>query len=308
MNLYSPPKDILTIVFASMPASFLKYGDSDWVRANKPNQVIKSFLEGPSFDVAGNLYLTDIPYGRIFKICPNGDWELVLQYDGWPNGLKIHQDGRLFIADYKNGIMVVDPISRRIDPFLTHQRSESFKGVNDLFFDAQGDLYFTDQGQSGMHDQSGRVFRYQAKSGKLDCLLGNGPSPNGLVMDLNESALMVAMTRGNAVWRLPLLPDGGTSKVGIFTSLAGGVSGADGMALDEEGNLYVCDAGNGCVWAFTPRGVPLYRILACTSGLTLTNLAFGGEGNRSLYMTDSSTGNILRADLPHRGKLMYSHR
>ncbi|MNH27735.1 SMP-30/Gluconolaconase/LRE-like region [compost metagenome] len=102
-------------------------------------------------------------------------------------------------------------------------------------------------------------------------------------------------------------PDGSTSKVGIFTAMAGGVSGADGMALDEDGNLYVCDAGNGCVWVFDRHAMPLYRIRTCTEGRTLTNLAFGGPENRTLFITDSATGHILKAAPGHVGKRMFSH-
>ncbi len=307
MSLYSPPQDRPTEIFTSMPEDFRRDGESDWVRANKPGQRVTCFLEGPSFDRQGNLYVTDIPYGRIFRVSPTGDWELVIEYDGWPNGLKIHADGRIFIADYKHGILILDPVSKRLEPFITHRRSEGFKGVNDLFFDAYGNLYFTDQGQTGMHDPSGRVFRYDAGLDRLDCLLDNGPSPNGLVMDLDEKALLVAMTRGNAIWRLPIQPDGSTSKVGTFTAMAGGVSGADGLAVDEAGNLYACDAGNGCVWVFDPFAVPLWRIRSCTSGRTLTNLAFGGPDNSTLFITDSSTGQILKAATAHPGKRMYSH-
>lgn len=307
MSLYPPPQERTTEVFTRLPEKFWRNGDSDWVRANKPGQKVASFLEGPSFDRAGNLYVTDIPYGRIFRISPQGEWELVVEYDGWPNGLKIHGDGRIFIADYKRGILVLDPLSKRIEPFLTHRRSEGFKGVNDLFFDHEGRLYFTDQGQTGMHDPSGRVFRYDLESQRLDCLLDNGPSPNGLVMDLHEQALLVAMTRGNSIWRLPIQSDGTTSKVGVFTAMAGGVSGADGIALDDQGNLFVCDAGNGCVWGFDRHAVPLYRLRSCTEGRTLTNLAFGGEGNRHLFVTDSSTGHILKIAMEHPGKPMFSH-
>lgn len=307
MSLYAPPQDLPTQVFTRLPEAFWRDGDSDWVRANKPGQRVTCFLEGPSFDQAGNLYVTDIPYGRIFRISPEGAWSLVVEYDGWPNGLKVHRDGRLFVADYKQGILIIDPHTGRIEPFLTHRRSEGFKGVNDLFFDCQGSLYFTDQGQTGMHDPTGRVFRFDFQQQRLDCLLDNGPSPNGLVMDLEEKALLVAMTRGNAVWRLPLQVDGTTSKVGVFTALAGGVSGADGMALDRAGNLYVCDAGNGCVWVFDPHAVPLYRIKACTEGRTVTNLAFGGAGGNTLFITESATGHILQAQLPERGKPMFSH-
>lgn len=308
MSLYPPPRDLPTRVFTRLPERFWRDGDSDWVRANKPGQKVKSFLEGPSFDRHGNLYVTDIPYGRVFRIDAGGDWSLVAEYDGWPNGLKIHRDGRIFIADYKRGIVLLDTQRGAVTPFLTHSRSEGFKGVNDLFFDADGTLYFTDQGQTGQQDPTGRVFTYDLEKDRLTLLINNGPSPNGLVMDLAQNALFIAMTRGNAVWRLPIQRDGGTSKVGIFTAMAGGVSGADGMALDAQGNLYVCDAGNACVWVFDPHAVPLYRIRSCTEGRTLTNLAFGGQDNKQLFITDASTGTILVADLEQAGQPMFSHR
>jgi gluconolactonase len=308
VSLYAPPRDLPTRVFSRIPEQFWRESGSDWVRANKPGQEVKSFLEGPSFDLHANLYVTDIPYGRVFRIDAYGSWSLVAEYDGWPNGLKIHRDGRIFIADYKRGILVLDPQSGSVTPFLTHSRSEGFKGVNDLFFDANGKLYFTDQGQTGQQDPTGRVFAYDLEKDVLTLLINNGPSPNGLVMDLHQNALLVAMTRGNAVWRLPIQRDGGTSKVGIFTAMAGGVSGADGMALDSQGNLYVCDAGNACVWVFDPHAAPLYRIRSCTEGRTLTNLAFGGKDNKQLFITDSSTGTILVADLEHAGQPMFSHR
>lgn len=306
MSLYPPPIDLQTNVFTSLPSAFADPSrSSSWIDANKPGQQVASFLEGPTFDPDGNLYVTDIPHGRIFRISPDGDWSLIAEYDGWPNGLVRHQDGRLFVADYKNGIMELDPVSGTVTPFLTHAASEGFKGVNDLTFDSQGRLYFTDQGQTGMHDPTGRVYRYTLETRQLDCLLTNGPSPNGLVLDLEEKALFVAMTRGNAIWRIPLRDDGLVTKVGIFTFLAGGVSGADGLALDRAGNLLVADAGNACVWMFTPHAEPLYRIRACTSGRTTTNIAFGGQDNTTLYITESQTGHILRTDLETPGKPLF---
>ena len=74
---------------------------------------IGAFLEGPSFDRDGNLWLVDIAHGRIFRVSPAGDWDVVAQYDGQPNGLKIHRDGRVFIADFVRGIMVLDPANGR---------------------------------------------------------------------------------------------------------------------------------------------------------------------------------------------------
>ena len=267
MSLYPPPIDYPCEVWTSIPDNFRRPGEvPDWAQANKQGHPADSFLEGPSFDRSGSLYVTDIPYGRIFKISPDGVWSLVSEYNGWPNGLKIHRDGRIFITDYKNGIMQLDPDSGAVTPVLTHRRSESFRGVNDLVFDAKGRMYFTDQGQTGMHDPTGRVYRYNLDSGALDLLITNAPSPNGLVLNPAEDVLYVAVTRGNGVWRVPVLADGGTTKVSVFVALAGGNSGADGMAVDSEGRLFVCDAGNGCAWVFTKWGEPVYRVRTADAG------------------------------------------
>src|SRR5207253_9881675 len=118
----------------------------------------------------------------VFRIDPRGEWELVVQYDGWPNGLKIHKDGLAFIADYKRGLMLLDPESGRIEPILETAFSEGFKGLNDLHFADNGDLYFTDQGQTGITDPTGRVFRLRA-NGELQRLGDNAPSANGITLN-----------------------------------------------------------------------------------------------------------------------------
>ena len=213
MSLYPPPETIEAQIWTSVPDEFRYTGGTPaWGAANKPGQTLDSFLEGPSFDCEGQLYVTDIPYGRVFRISQQARWSLIAEYDGWPNGLKIHQDGRIFIADYRRGILLLDPERGTVEPVLTHRRSESFKGINDLYFDREGRLYFTDQGQTGLHDPTGRVYCFDLESERLDRLIDNGPSPNGLVMNPEQNALYVGMTRDNSVWRLPIFPDGQTSK------------------------------------------------------------------------------------------------
>src|SRR2546425_11464318 len=107
-------------------------------------------------------YTTLFRSGRVFRITTRGEWELVTQYDGWPNGLKLHRDGRIFIADYRRGLMVLDAGSGKVEPLLETAYSEGFKGVNDLHFAANGDLYFTDQGQTGITDPTRRGFPARA--------------------------------------------------------------------------------------------------------------------------------------------------
>lgn len=289
-------------VFATVPETLLKTGSaSGWINANKPGATVPSFLEGPTFDANGNLWVVDIPWGRIFSISPDGTFSLRAEYDGWPNGMRVRADGTLWIADYRRGIVMLDPKSGAVRDVYGNRRSEGFKGCNDLFFAADGTLFFTDQGQTGLHDPTGRVYRVPAGTDKLECLLSNAPSPNGLVTGLNDGVLFVAMTRSAEVWRVPLFPEG-TAKVGLFARLPTGPSGPDGMALDEAGNLYVCHASRGQVFAYDAHGDDFLSIDCRHIGRTVTNLAFGGADMRELYITVSDANCVARARVPVAGR------
>lgn len=305
MSFFAAPAIVETTVFTRLPDHFRKPRRTAWADANRQGREIDSFLEGPSFDRDGNLYVTDIPYGRIFRISAQGEWSLVCEYDGWPNGLKIHRDGRIFITDYKRGIMVLDPHSGHIEPLLESAGSEGFKGVNDLVFAPNGDLYFTDQGQTGLQDPSGRVYKL-SHDGNLSCLINTIPSPNGIVFDPHLNHLLIAVTRAQQIWRIPLGNGSIIGKVGVFSQLHGGLGGPDGLALDAESNLYIAHTGFGSVWRLSKVGEPLQRIVSC-EGISNTNLAFGGPDNRNLYITESESGSILQVTTPTPGLTMYSH-
>jgi gluconolactonase len=274
MYLDTPPKVIETRIFTQMPNEFRRKGvRSGWADANKGGRPVDSFIEGPSFAADGSLYVTDIPFGRVFRISPAGVWSLIAQYDGEPNGLKFHPDGRILIADYKYGLMELDPVNGKVLPFFQRKNSESFKGVNDLAISDEGDIYFTDQGQTGMQDPTGRVF-HLSPDRKLELLLNTSPSPNGIFLAKEEPSLYVSMTRDNSVWRVPLLGEGGTAKVARFCSFFG-KSGPDGLSMDEAGNLVVAHASLGNVFLIAPNGECIARIKA-GPGTTCTNSAFGG--------------------------------
>jgi gluconolactonase len=303
--MFAPPEIIKAEVFASVPERYRRDGQaSPWASARRGGKPIPCFLEGPSFDRAGNLYVTDIPFGRVFRISPAGEFELVTEYDGEPNGLKIHRDGRAFITDYRNGIVELDLATGATTRVLERRYSERFKGVNDLFFADNGDMYFTDQGRTGHQDPTGRVYRWSA-DGKLRCLLSTCPNPNGLVLGKDGLTLYVAMTNANAVWHLALMPNDDAIAVGTFIQLSGGL-GPDGLAMTEDGGLVIAHPSMGAVWVFSPRGEPLYRVNTAGSDF-LTNVAFGGPDMRTLYITDSGAGLVQRARLPVAGRRMFSH-
>ena len=299
MFLLQAPEVRETEIFTQMPERFRRTGvSSDWADANRGGQPTDSFLEGPVFDAAGNLYVTDIPFGRIFRIDPRGEWEQVAEWAGEPNGTKFLNERELLITDYRNGLMVCEIASGAVRPFLERRNSERFKGVNDLTFDSRGNLYFTDQGQTGLHDPTGRLYRLRP-SGELDLLLANVPSPNGVALSADERVLYLGVTRANQVWRVPLLPDGSVAKVSaFFTSY--GPSGPDGLAVDQCGRVIVANPGLGVAWVLNPKAEPVLVLRSC-AGASLTNLAYGGPERKTLYCTESISGSVLRVELDAPG-------
>jgi len=298
MFLLNPPVVREATLFSSLPERYRQQRHTAWSDANQGGRAIDSFLEGPVVDDAGNLYVTDIPNGRIFRIDTHGAWETIAEWDGEPNGMKFFTADELLVTDYRNGLVLVDIKTGKVRPHLGRRNTESFKGVNDLTLDARGNVYFTDQGQTGLHDPTGRVYRLSPE-GRLDLLLSNVPSPNGVVLSPDERFLFVAVTRGNCVWRMPLQADGSVSKTGqFFTSY--GPSGPDGLAMDQTGRLLVANPGLAYVWVLNHRAEPV-EVIRGTPGHSLTNLAFGGSDRKTLYITNSTTGEILTVQMDEPG-------
>lgn len=314
-------------VLSRLPARFRCLQHNDWANANKAGQPADSFLEGPCFDDQGHLYVTDIPFGRVFRIdqafiqarfkgeasVEEGDdaWQLIAQYDGWPNGMAMHRDGSLWITDYRQGllklsgeqlkrhVMGTDPSLVKPEPILLHRLSESFRGLNDLCFDRQGICYFTDQGQSGLHDPSGRVYR-RFPDGRLECILQQVPSPNGIAVDDGQPALYVAVTRANQLWRSPLLEHAALSKVGAFQSFFGS-SGPDGLALDEEHGIVVAHASLGAAFHLNRKGAITHVYQAPEEPASITNAAFRPGGSHDLVLTESLSGSVLMVKAARAG-------
>jgi len=301
--MYPPPKVLETEVWTRMPKELHRTDKhSEWVdhRGAGP---LHSFLEGPAFDREGNFFCVDLAHSRIFKITPDGTWNVFADYDGEPNGLKIHKDGRIFVADHRHGLLVFDPKTGERKTFARGPR-EWFKGLNDLTFASNGDVYVTDQGQSGFEDMTGAVYRVRP-NGQMDLIFRGLPAPNGCVLNKEENILHVSVTRTNQIVSMPLRPDrGGAPRTRVFLQLSGAPTGPDGMAMDEDENLVVVHAGFGTVWVFSRYGEPLYRIKS-SAGMRTTNVAYGGPDRRTLYITEAEQGCILMVKMPTPGRVIY---
>lgn len=289
----STPVLRLLTVHAVLPPSLRKPRRSRWADINLAGQEVGCFLEGPDFDSAGNLYVVDIPFARIFRLDTRRRWSTIIEYNGWPNGLKVEADGKLLVADHKLGLLRVDPATGTHTVLVDQVDSAPLLGLNDLTLGRDGSIYATDQGQTGLHDPQGRLLRIRPPS-KVEILLDNVPSPNGLVFDRSKPWLYLAVTRANAIWRIPLV-DGRPSKAGLAIQLSGGI-GPDGLAVDLQGRLLAAHPPLG-VWLFDHDNVPvaLYR---ARGPAYITNLVLRTKGKTTrMFVTDSIAGRILTGEI-----------
>ena len=214
LNPFQQLELIKAEVFTSMPAKFRKKGRTNG-RTPTGRTRRSSASSKARLSIAKAISSSSTP--RSSASCASrrrADWDMVVQYDGWPNGMKFKdQDGRLYVADYRRGIMVLDTKSGKIEPLLETAYSEGFKGCNDLNFASDGDLYFTDQGQTGIVDPTGRVYRLKP-NGDLQRLARDASSPNGITVSTTDKHVYVAVTRSQQIWRLPLMHDGQVAKTG----------------------------------------------------------------------------------------------
>lgn len=296
--------ELEAVLFTRIPEKLHYLGEpTEWTQSVRPGRRIHSFLEGPSFDRNGNLYVADTPHGRIFRISPAGEWETAVEYDGQPNGLALNRNGRLVVADYRLGIVEIDVSSGRVSSVCDGYQGRPFAGCSDLVFKSNGDLYFTDAGHTSLQDPSGCVYR-RSVAGSVDLVVSGVPYPNGLVFSPGESEIFLAATRANAVWKFaPEAP--GAMMVGLYLQLSGGL-GPDGLAVDIAGRLAVAHARNGIVWIIDGSGEPIYRIK--TAGNSVTNVAYGGTDNKTLYITEADDGSILQVELDIPGQRLFSHQ
>ena len=267
------------------------------VAAGTPVQFIKDGFtgtEGPVSLPDGSLLFTETQAARITRIAEDGSTSTFLEESNGANGLGIAPNGDVYAVQVnKTRVGIVFPPGRRqvlADKF----EGQAFGRPNDLVLDAQRNVYFTD---SGANVRPGdpppppsappAVYRISAK-GVLERIATGIERPNGIQLSPDEKVLYVANTLGEHVLAFDIGADGRVGARRNFAKLAGyrpnpggqgGSSGADGLAVDAQGRLYV--ASNLGIEVFDARGQALGVIPVPRQP---QNLAFAGEDKKTLYV------------------------
>ncbi|MBI3973810.1 MAG: SMP-30/gluconolactonase/LRE family protein [Chloroflexi bacterium] len=262
--------------------------------------------EGPAFDRDGNLFFVNWLTSSIVRVTPDGAASEFANTGGIPAGLAFHRDGTLYVADegeHLHGVLRVAP-DGRIAPWVQEFEGRPLNGANDLVFDQNGILYFSDPWGSSLERPIGAVYR-AFPDGRLEQIDRGLAFPNGVAINADGTAVFLAETLKNHILRYELLPDGRVGQRRIFARLSGS-PGPDGMAFDADGHLYVAHWGEGRVDVFDPSGAEVGRIE--TLGRNTTNVAFGGPDRQTLVITEVETASVYRVRLDVPGQPQFVER
>lgn len=260
--------------------------------------VFTAGIEGPASGPDGALYVVNFAReGTIGRVVAGPDGaraELFVELPGGSvgNGLRFDARGRLFVADYTgHNILRVDLHDRSVS---VHAHEPRMHQPNDIAIAPDGRLYASDprwsegDGQLWRIDPDGSTHLLEAGMGTTN---GIEVSPDGRTLYVNESVQ-------RRVWAYDIGAGGALS--GKRLLIAFDDHGLDGMRCDAAGNLYIARYGAGRVAVVSPRGQLLHEVEL--GGTRPTNVAFGGEDGRTVFVTLQDRGAIesFRAAWPGR--------
>lgn len=231
------------------------------------------FTEGPAVDADGNVYFTDVPASKIFKIDTATNQVTVFAENAEkPSGLMFGTGGRLFAC--QSGAARI--VTYNPDGSVT-VLAENIP-CNDLVTTSQGGVYVTDA-------KNLQVW-FIPPEGKPQ-VVASGFKPNGITLWGDEGTLVVTDGDQPHLWTFRVKADGtldSQDRYYLPLRLVPGNDkpGSDGIAMDADGRLYV--ATHAGLQMFDPTGRMGGVILKPQSAF-LSNVEFGGPEGHYLYVT-----------------------
>ncbi|HEX2813948.1 MAG TPA: SMP-30/gluconolactonase/LRE family protein [Sphingopyxis sp.] len=270
-----------------------------------------AFPEGPVVMADGSVIVVELAGGRITR-CWNGRTETVSQIGGGPNGAAIGPDGALYVcnnggldlvnfqnargAGHEGRIERVDLGSGKVERLYDSCDGIALEAPNDIVFDADGRMWFTDLGKShdGIRTASG-LFSALPNGSAITAINRHAVSYNGVGLSPDGHHVHVADTHQARLWRYERKVE---SQKPEWVATAPGPVGFDSLAVTAAGNICVATLYAGGITTITPDGRMSKRDIP--GERYVTNIAFGGTDRRDAYVTLSTTGRLakLRWDEP----------
>jgi gluconolactonase len=254
--------------------------------------------EGPQWmPDDGVLLFSDVAGNTIYQVAADDEITVFRMPSDYSNGLAVDPQGRLIAAESDTRRVTRTERNGTVTAIAERFEGARLNQPNDIAVRSDGTIYFTDPvfgDAAALVELDFRgVFRI-APNGSLTLERRGDTSeaPNGVALSPDERQLYVTDYFANLVRVFDIDTDGSLSKARKLVT----VSGPDGMAVDQAGNLFVASYNGGGIEVFAPDGEHWGTIEVPGSP---TNCAFGGTDGRTLYVTAGA--GLYRVTLAHPG-------
>ena len=250
-----------------------------------------------AFDRHGDLWAGG-EAGQVYRITPQAHAQLVCSLGGFCAGLAFSPNDELFVCNAALGIVRVSS-SGESSLFASHAGDHKLICPNYGLFDSAGNYYVTDSGN--WKKGNGYLLRFTS-DGRGEILAGPFGYANGLALSADEKSLFMVESNTDSVLRFELRPDGSVASSERYATECGRFP--DGLALDNEGNLFVCCYASDEIWRISPareKSLLAWDRWAILLG-SPTNMAFGGKDLEYLYVANLARTTITRARIGRRGQ------
>jgi gluconolactonase len=260
------------------------------------------FTEGPMWDPAGFLYVSDETINKIYKLFPDGRKEEVISL-GDPDGNTFDRDHRLIDCASVLRAIIEVTTDGKYKVLADRYQGKRFNSPNDVIIGPDGAIYFTDPtldlvaGEKQEIPFQG-VYRLD-KNGEVRLLTKELTQPNGLAFSPDGKRFYVDDSEQRNI-RVYDFVEGSLRNGRIFAEEPGskGDGVPDGMKFDRAGNLFV--TGPKGIWVWDPQGNHLGTIVMPEQP---ANLTWGDKDYTTLYIT--ATTSVYRLPMKAEGFVPY---
>jgi gluconolactonase len=245
-----------------------------------------SFTEGPVAGDSGDVYFTDIPNNRIYRLTSSGETELFTDQSNHANGLLFNAKGELLACEMDGRLVAWNIKTKKRRVIADSYGGERFNAPNDLTIDRNQGIYFTDPHYMAPKPlpQGTQAVYYVAPDRGVNRVVGSLSAPNGILLSKDESTLYVLPSDDRKMLAFAITKPGHVGAARIFCELPikepSALQGCDGATLDEHDNLYLT----------TTIGVEIFdsdgqRLSVVETPEQPSNVCFGGPGLKTMYVT-----------------------
>jgi gluconolactonase len=263
----------------------------------------------------GSVIVVESFGGRITR-CWNNRKDVVCEIGDGPNGAAIGPDGALYVcnnggigpeyfarADRTGRIERVNLGTGRYERVYDACDGRPLSAPNDLLFDCDGNLWFTDFGRLETDGKRyGGLYCARPDGSAITRIIDNALSYNGVGISPDMRTVYVADTFQARVYACNRRLE--QQRPRLVATVPGMVS-LDSLAMSAAGHICVATIGDhGAISTVTPQG----QVSAVpTDDPVTTNIAFGGADMRDAFITLSMKGMLVRMRWAEPGlRLVYN--